>query len=391
MSATAFSGIQTLVDNYITATSKKYPDAKIGVVIGAVTPAEPAGGLIFSKNQIVTQSKQSITPSSSTPFELGSVSKVFTTGIYSMLQSTPNFEGTLGQRLGSQMTMSDTVKAIPIQCLASFSSGFPQDNGHCPLHPSTGYPAGLTATLQSLFNYLATYDTMAYTPGTTYSYSNLAMSLVSMAALNLDSTDTDAFGTAYNNALIQYCQMFGVDPTGSSPTTIVYNQVDTGSLPIGYDTSFQQKIAPPCSIVEYGSGGVVSTGADMLNFLLYCMSTNYPAFMQEYRWQHPQYCSAGEGPITGYGWFIGTQQIKNQPIRVVSKDGAVAGFTAWIALEQRPSLGTKSPRGVFILTNGPDAVTLGKEAFARLIPPESAPADDDFLQAPELSFDPRVH
>lgn len=390
MSSSAFSGIQTLVNTYIANKKKAYPDANLGVVIGAVTPETPGGGLIFSTDAMVTRGGTSITPDATTPFEIGSVSKVFTTGIYAMLQSEPNFEGTLGDRLGPQMTMSSTVSAIPIQCLASFSSGFPQDNGHCLLHPSTGFPPNVAASLDSLFSFLATYDTMAYAPGTTYSYSNLAMSLLSMAALNLDSTDTTGFGTAYNNALTRYCQTFGVD-TGSTPTTVVYDAMDTTTLPVGYDSSYQQKIGEPCSVVEYGSGGVVSTGADMLQFLLYCMSSRYPAFMQQYRWQHTSYCTGDQGPITGYGWFIATKPIKGQAVRVVSKDGAVAGFTSWIALEQRPGPGTASPRGLFILTNGPDATTLGAQAFARLVPPGSTPVDEASLAPSEPPNDPRIH
>ena len=91
------------------------------------------------------------------------------------------------------------------------------------------------------------------------------------------------------------------------------------------------------------------------------------------------------------GWFITTETIKNQQIRIVSKDGGVAGFTSWIALEQRPAPGTASPRGLFILTNGPDATTLGKRAFGYLIPPASAPVDEAFLQSAAPAPDPRVH
>jgi beta-lactamase class C len=390
MSSGELSGIQTIIDDYIQRINNKHPDAAIGVVIGAVTPANPAGAMVFSTPDIVTQGGQSVAPNATMPFELGSVSKVFTAGIYDMLQPTPNFEGTLGERLGSQMTMSDFVKSIPIQCLAAYASGFPQDNGHCKLHPSTGFPPGMASTLDSLFKYLASYDTPAYTPGTTYSYSNLAMSLVAMAALNLDSTDTDAFVSAFNAKLIEYCRTFGVDQ-GSSPSTMVYSEVDTNNLPVGYDKDFQSKVQPPCSMVEYGSGGIVSTGNDMLQFLRYCMSSGYPAFMQEYRWQHTSYCSANEGPITGYGWFIETKTIKNQQISIVSKDGGVAGFTSWIALEQRSAPGKASPRGLFILTNGPDATTLGRRAFGYLIPPASAPVDEAFLQPADPPPDPRVH
>ena len=68
MSSSEFSGIQTLVDNYIDDINKKHPGIGIGVVIGAVTPATPAGGLIFSTAQISTQGGQTITPDGTTPF-----------------------------------------------------------------------------------------------------------------------------------------------------------------------------------------------------------------------------------------------------------------------------------------------------------------------------------
>ena len=232
------------------------------------------------------------------------------------------------------------------------------------------------ATLDALFKFLSGYDTMAYTPGTMFSYSNLAASLLSMAALGLDNTDTDAFGISYNNALIDYCQTFGVDG-GSTPTTLVYNQVDASTLPLGYDDDFKPSTAQPCSIVEYGSGGIVSNGNDMLQFLIHAMSTNYPVFTQEYRWQLPAYCLENNppGPMTGYGWFLSDHTFKSQTMRIVSKDGGVTGFTSWIGLEQRSSRQSASPRGLFVLTNGPQATQLGAQAFACLVPPKSTTAN----------------
>lgn len=383
MSSDAFSGIQTLVDNYVTSIDQKY-GIQIGVAIGAITPGTPAGQIIYSTGPMVSRGQSSITLGPTTPFEIGSVSKLFTVGIYEQLQQ--DFSVTLGSMLGSKMTMSDTISAITLQQLAAYASGLPQDNGQCPLHPSTGYPADMTASLANLFKFLNTYDTLPYTPGTTYAYSNLGMSLVAMAALQLDSLDTDAFATSFNNALIKYCQTYGVDPSGSTPTTLVYNQSDTQALPVGYNKDYVEKVGYPCPVLEYGSGGIVSTPSDMLAFLLYCMSTNYPIVLQQAVWQLPAYCLANKQTQTGYGWFIDAQQIKGQTI--VSKDGGVAGFTAWIALEQKSSSTAASPRGVFVLTNGPDAVKLGHEAFARILPTTTSSAE---LEIPERSFDASVH
>lgn len=307
-----------------------------------------------------------------------------------MRQPTVNFDGTLGQLLGPNMAMSQAVHDIPVQCLAAYSSGLPQDNGHCALHPSTGYPDGLTDSLERLFDFLKDYSTFPYNPGQLYSYSNLAVALLSMAALKLDSTDTENFGKTYNAALIEYCQTFGVDPAGRSATTLVYNQMEVGTLPVGYDHSFNEKVAPPCNVAGYGAGGVVSCAADMLKFLLYNMSPECVQYLQEYRWQHTAYCKIGMGPATGYGWFLTPRQMKNQSVALISKDGSVAGFTAWIAFEQRLSRTRASPRGIFVLTNGPDAVSLGLRAFSYLIPPEGS-GDDTPWELPELSGDARVY
>lgn len=377
MSTNPFADIQALIENYVTKVNGK--GIQMGVAIGVVTPDYPSGQILCSTRQILNQAFSEMNVTDTTPFEIGSVSKVFTVGIYNQAQSG-NFSPTLGSLLGSNMSMSDAVKAITLQELAAYSSGLPQDNGMCPLHPDPAYPPGTTATLQSLFKYLSTYDTLAYQPGGTYSYSNLGFSLAAMAAVKLDSLDDGDFETAYNNALIQYCRLFDVDQPGWTVTTLVYGQADAQTLPVGYNKSYQQAIAPPCTIPEYGAGGIVSTPSDMLRFLIYCMGSGY-ASLQVPVWTLPDYCINGTQTETTLGWFVDATQIDNQTI--VSKDGGVAGFTAWIAMTQKPSGGSSSC-GLFVLTNGPDAVWLGRQAFALLLSAAAAP------EIPERSFDARV-
>lgn len=144
--------------------------------------------------------------------------------------------------LGASITMSDAVGAITLQQLAAYASGFSQDNGDCLQHPSTGYPAGMTASLASLFGFLKTYNTLPYAPGSTHAYS---------------------------------CQAYDVDLPGTTPTTSLYNHSNTQALPVGYDKSYAQAIGDACPVGEYGSGGIVSTPGDMLAFLLYGMSSSY--------------------------------------------------------------------------------------------------------------------
>jgi beta-lactamase class C len=359
MSSVEFSAIQTMLDDYVK------PHASLGVVMGLVTSEKPDGDILYAGSLIDRSQPPGPLPLNElTAFEIGSVSKVFTTGIYYQLQGS--FDRFLEDLVGTNITMSEAVGSIPIPALATFSSGLPQDNGHCKAHPGPAYPAGTTATLQSLFGYLATYCPPNQ-PGTTYAYSNLGMSLLAMAAVELDNLDTAAFAASFNAALINYCQQFGVD-MGTTATTAVYGPAFADALPVGFDKNFGPTVKPPCSQVEYGSGGIVSNGSDMLKFLLYNMSTGCPTFMQDVASHLPAYCYTDPptGPPVGYGWFHRPIAIGDKAITVVCKDGGVAGFTSWLGFQQRPSATAPSCRGLFVLTNGPDATTLGFRAFRLL-------------------------
>ena len=373
-SGPSFSTVQQIIDTYVDKVNER--GILMGVAIGVVTPDALAGDIFYSTGPVINRDMSPIVLGPTTPFEIGSVSKVFTAGIYENLQG--DFSATLGNLLGANMTMSSEVALLTLQQLAAYSSGFPQDNGQCTLHPFQ-YPTGTLASLASLFGYLKTYDSFPYKSGQTYAYSNLAMSLVAMAALKLNSLDTDGFAAAYNTALVQYCQTFGVDPSGSTPTTLVYSACDTHALPVGYDSTWGAQTGAPCPIVEYGSGGIVSTPLDMLNFLRYCMSNKYPTILQQPVWTLPNYCTAGLSTQTTPGWFIDPTQTDGQTI--VSKDGGVPGFSSWIAMNQKNSSGT-STYGVFVLTNGTAAVYLGRQALGLIMGTTSRPA---VIDIPERS------
>jgi CubicO group peptidase (beta-lactamase class C family) len=393
-----FPGVQAVVDEY----TSQHP--QIGMVVGAVTPDVPDGGLVTSTNEILVRSHpyKYITVDGTTPFEIGSVSKVFTTGIFQCRQTS--FDGTLAEYFPNPtegrnpFTLGD-VGSIPVQDIAWYTSGLPQDNGHCARSNDTPF-AGHTGSLSELFGFLNGYNPAdppppkpaPWPPGKSYTYSNLAMSLLGMAALKgeLTSTDDDAFAETYNKALMGYCQQFGVDTPGNT-TTIVYSLmaemgIPYDSLPCGYVTNYQLDNAVPCAIPEYGSGGIVSNGNDMLQFLLFCMGLNgpaYPLWMQKAAATRKRWCKGGD-ETTGYGWFV-SPTVDNQWL--ATKDGGVAGFTAWIVvLNPPPPSGTSY--GLFILTNGPDATTIGPQAFSTLFPEGKAP---QFPDATARSFDAHVH
>lgn len=364
MESEAFPDVQKLIDDYV--NTQVPAGAKVGVVMGVVAPEQPAGELLFGGSLLNRSTPPcGMSLNGSTPFEIGSVSKVFTTGIFAMLNQESAFAQTLSSALGAPLTTSSYVGGITLAQLASYCSGLPQDNGYCPTCPNTGYPTEMMESLESLFNALASFSPTndpGLAPGAYYTYSNVGMALLSMAALSWQNLDTDQFSNALNQQLISYCKQFAVD-TGNTPTTTVYSSEIAGNLPLGYDQAYNSTTLPPCYVPGYGSGGIVSTGNDMLQFLRYQMSTDCAMYLQDAQSGLEAYCNKNTFTWTGYGWFRRPVVINHQSNFLVCKDGGVSGFTAWIGFEARASQSDASPCGVVVLTNGPAATSLGVKAF----------------------------
>ena len=99
-SADPIQSIQRLIDDYYRRSLNEH-GANVGVIVGIVTPDDVA-----RNGQIISAGRETLTNpfgkrlelNERTPFEIGSISKVFTSGIYYMLHG--NYDGTLGFRLG---------------------------------------------------------------------------------------------------------------------------------------------------------------------------------------------------------------------------------------------------------------------------------------------------
>jgi CubicO group peptidase (beta-lactamase class C family) len=361
------SNIKTrVIDRYV----ENYP--MIGVVIGVVSPETPTGVLVCSSNEIATQGGALITLDGTTPFEIGSVSKLFTTGIF--IQRHKYFHGYLGDPYLTQLSAQmGAVANVPVDAIARYASGLPEDNGYCAKRPD---PYGnhrwesITILLDYLNNHMQQPRRPPWPPNTWYSYSNLGFAMLAMAAVEFNSTDTQQWGLAFQSALVEYCQQFGVDPPGYTATTTLYNLLSPGhgGLPNGYDEKGRVDNGHPTTLVGAGSGGIVSNGDDMLKFLLYCMGPDYPSWTQL---QHgpPWNDSCDDGTTaTGYGWFMETESFPRK-VQYVWKDGGVTGFSSFIALEQRPNQYVGSTRGLFVLSNGPNAMNdVGYDALQWLFP-----------------------
>jgi CubicO group peptidase (beta-lactamase class C family) len=356
--------IQGIVDDYY-ANSLAGHRANVGVVVGIATPdAATRGRFFFAGGQTLTSPGGGrLALNERTPFEIGSISKVFTSGMHYKLHGP--YEGTLGSFLGSRLTTSRAVAGINLKNLAVYHPGLAQDNR------GGVYPPGVMQSLRNLFGYLAAF-TPPFPQGTCYSYSNMGWSLLGMATVKLASLDADAYVDSYNAELGKFCRGF------SANNTQVFHPDLKPRLPMGYTRRFSS--LPPGSNYQpardagYGSGGIVSTGADMMQFLLYNMgrlpggpADRALAYQQTDTVQAAPCSGAGPGPTTSCGWFHAKVQTPGREAVVLNKNGGVAGFTSWMGFVGWQGTGAPSPHGAFVLSNSPASTRIGNEVMKLLL------------------------
>ena len=357
--------IQALIDDY-RRNSLNSHGANVGVVAGVVTAdnATRNGQLLFAGQDTLTNPNgKRLELNGRTPFEIASISKVFTSGIHYMLHGP--YDGTLGSWLGGKLTMSRAVADTSLKNLAVYEPGFPQDNR------GGAYPPGMMMNLRSLFDYMATF-TPPFPQGSCYSYSNTGWSLLAMAAVKLANTDTQAFARTYNDKLVQFCRGF------SATGTQVFRPEIKPRLPMGYTRTFAA--LPPSHNYQptrepgYGSGGIVSNGADMMQFLLYNMGrlpgglTDPALTYQQSETVRTASCSkTGPGPVTSCGWFHAKMQTPQGEVVVLNKNGGVAGFTSWMGFTSWQGTGSPSSHGVFVLSNSHGGTPMGINAMKLLL------------------------
>lgn len=346
-------------------------DARAAIVVGVVTPDTGSSGqLLFAgRDTLVNPFGDKLVLDARTPFAIGSTSKVFTSGIHYMLHGP--YEGRLGTWLGSRMTMSTGVADLQLRNLAIYEPGLAQDN------KGGVYPPDMMRSLRNLFDYMAHF-VPPYEQGACYAYSNIGWALLSMASLRLNSLDTEAFVTEYDQHLKQFCSRFDASDTS------VFHPDMKPRLPIGYNRRLEPLPARnpyrPSFPPGDGSGGIVSTGADMLRYLLYNMgrlpggvTDRALAYQQTETFQVPSCSTAGRAPRTSYGWFHIPVQSRSGSAVVLSKNGGVRGFTSWMGFTSWQGSGAAATHGAFVLSNGLRSTRIGMNAMRELLAPLDQP------------------
>ena len=143
-SADPLSAIQARLNDYCSRALAN-SGANVAVVAGVVAP-EINGGtgeiLYAGGAQLTNPFGEPLPLDERTPFEIGSISKVFSSGIYYMLHGP--YSGTLGSHMPA-MGMSRAVADLRLVNLAIYQPGLAQDN------QGGVYPRWILENLETLF------------------------------------------------------------------------------------------------------------------------------------------------------------------------------------------------------------------------------------------------
>ncbi|HCZ36200.1 MAG TPA: serine hydrolase [Cytophagales bacterium] len=291
-----------------------------GIVVGIY---ENGKTQYYSYGVANLESKEPVT--SITLFEIGSITKTFTTSMAAMLslEQKISFDATAQKYLPSKMVLPErNGKAITIEHLATAHSGLPRmPLNFQPKDPMNPYIDYQEAELSYfLSNYELTRD-----PGSEYEYSNLGMGLLGYIVTRIDEK-------SYSDALQQMiCKPLGMNKT------FIGGQRKEKHLASGYADKLAMKAWTwDDQSVLTGAGGIVSNAEDMMKFLVAQLDKTNP-LAKAFTLTHQSRANAG-GMKIGYGWHIRYENL-------IWHNGGTGGFRSFAGFDK-----TKN-KAVIILTN----------------------------------------
>lgn len=264
--------------------------------------------------------------SSKTLFEIGSITKVFTTSLAALLsiENKISFSDKAQKYLPSKAVLPEKDgKAITIEHLATAHSGLPR-------MPKNFTPADIANPYidyreDALIVFLNNVE-LARDPGSDYEYSNLGMGLLGYI---LTQVEEKPYPKLVTDRITKPLDM---------KNTFVSGMRNDKPLAIGYsDKNLVKAWTWDNESVLTGAGGLISNAEDMMKFLVAQLTTNNSQFSQAFTITHKARADAGKMKI-GYGWHIRDENI-------VWHNGGTGGFRSFAGFDK-----TKN-KAVVVLTN----------------------------------------
>jgi D-alanyl-D-alanine-carboxypeptidase/D-alanyl-D-alanine-endopeptidase len=262
-------------------------------------------------------------PDARTVFEIGSVTKVFTTSL--LADMARRGEVRLDQPVAELLPKGVRVpaqdgRAITLLDLATQRSGLPRVPDNMPTGGDNPYAA---YTVDSLYAFLTRY-TLPRAPGARYEYSNLGMGLLGHALAR-------RAGRTYEAILVE--RVLG--PLGLRDTRITLDADLRQRLTPGHDLA--GKVVPNWDLPALaGAGALRSTASDMLRFVAANLdSTGTPVSAALWETHRRRNDTTIPGTDIGLAWHI----IHRPQGDLLMHNGGTGGYHAFVAFDPARRVG----------------------------------------------------
>ena len=295
-----------------------------GCSVAIAYPGSAGGPLltqVYSYGLASTAAQQPVT--AATEFEIGSLSKLFTADLLALF--TGQGQMALDDPLQKYLPASVHVptfnqQAITLRQLATHTSGLPRTDGLPSIRMVNGVSIFGDATDDELYHFLNTYP-LTRAPGAMWLYSNVANALLGLAEEQLTHSRYDSLVTG---------KIAG--PLGLPGTRAALTATEQPKLAQGYGADGQPAPAFATASASLAAGGLHSTGTDLAAYLVANIDPSATPLAQALELtQQRQAIGPKPGVVMGLGWLIANPGTTAEQY---SKDGATAGFTAYIAFSR---------------------------------------------------------
>jgi len=290
----------------------------VGIVVGIITPE---GRRIISYGHLNQGDARTL--NGDTVFEIGSVTKVFTSLLLAdMVQHNQvALDDPVAKYLPPSVKMPQrNGRSITLVDLATHTSGLPRlpTNMH-PKDPANPYA---DYSVEQLYEFLSTYQ-LTRDIGSRYEYSNLSGGLLGHVLARRAGKDYEAL------VLSEVCA-----PLGMMSTTITLTPQMKARLAVGHDAGLQQVENWDLPTLA-GAGALRSTANDLLTFLAanlgFTQTPLAPAMAAMLKTRRP----VGGGLEVALGWHIFTSNGKE----IIWHNGGTGGYRSFIGFDPKTRVG----------------------------------------------------
>ena len=296
----------------------------VGIVVGVV---EPDGRRVVAYGNLANGDPRTL--DGDTVFEIGSVTKVFTSLLLAEMVNRKEvaLDDPAAKYLPESVKMPEwNGKSITLLDLSTHSSGLPRVPGNLKLNPSNPYASDYS--VNDLYQFLSGY-TLTRDPGSEFEYSNLGAGLLGHLLAYRSGTDYESLiGTRITRPL-------AMPDTGITLSSSMEQRMATGH------NAMLAPVANSELTTLAGAGALRSSANDMLTFLEaflgYKESPLAPAMKAMLDVRRP----AGKAKI-GLGWLINP----TDGGEIAMHDGGTGGFRSFVGYDLKARI------GVVVISNG---------------------------------------